>query len=159
MNITIIAVGKLKEDFLKKACQEYEKRMSRFCKLNIIELPDEPMSDNPQESEIKAILKKEGDKILSKIKNTDTVVALCVEGKQKTSEEFSQFFDEKCLQGISDFTFVIGGSLGLSEEVKKRSEIRLSFSKMTFPHQLMRVMLLEQIYRAFKISRNESYHK
>ncbi len=159
MNINIIAVGKIKEKFFKDACAEYEKRMSRFCKLNITELPDEAMSDKPSEAEKSAVLKKEASRILSAIRPTDAVITLCVEGKQMASEELAGFFKNSCIDGKSSFTFIIGGSLGLSEEVKAKSNLRLSFSKMTFPHQLMRVVLLEQIYRAFKINANESYHK
>lgn len=159
MNINIIAVGKIKEDFLKKAVSEYEKRLSRFCKLNIIEVPDEPMSDRPTDGEREQVLKKEGARILTAMKNTDVLITLCVEGRQLTSEEFAQKLGNACLGGASSFTFVIGGSLGLLEDIKVKSSLRLSFSKMTFPHQLMRVILLEQIYRAFKINRNESYHK
>lgn len=159
MNITIVAVGKIKEDFLKKACAEYEKRLSRFCKLSIIELPDEPMREQPSVAEREAVLKKEGMRILSAIKDTDVLISLCVEGKQYTSEEFASYIDTACIGGASNFTFVIGGSLGLWEEIKQKSQLRLSFSKMTFPHMLMRVILLEQIYRGFKINRNENYHK
>ena len=159
MNINIIAVGKMKEDYLKKACAEYAKRMSRFCKLQVIEVADEAMSDRPSESEKQAILQKEGAKIANAIKNTDVLITLCVEGKQMASEKFAQFMGEECVKGANTFTFVIGGSLGLSEKIKKQSKLRLSFSEMTFPHQLMRVVLMEQIYRAFKINANESYHK
>ena len=159
MNINIVTVGKIKEKYLKDAIEEYKKRLSRFCKLTIIELPDEAMSDKPSQSEINAILKKEGEKILSYLKNTDVLISLCVEGKQMSSEKFAAFIDDSCVAGASSFTFVIGGSLGLFDEVKKKSTLRLSFSEMTFPHQLMRVVLLEQIYRAFKINANESYHK
>ncbi len=159
MNINIIAVGKIKEKFFKDACTEYEKRMSRFCKLNITELPDEAMSDKPSEAEKSAVLKKEASRILSAIRPADVIISLCVEGKQMASEELADFFKNSCIDGKSSFTFIIGGSLGLLEEVKARSNLRLSFSKMTFPHQLMRVVLLEQIYRAFKINANESYHK
>lgn len=159
MNITIIAVGKMKEDYLKKACAEYEKRLSRFCKLTTIEIPDEPMSDKPSEAERLAVLKKEGARIMSAIKDTDMLISLCVEGKQLSSEDFAESMDQACTKGASRFTFVIGGSLGLLEEIKEKSNLRLSFSKMTFPHQLMRVVLLEQIFRAFKINRNENYHK
>lgn len=159
MNINIIAVGKLKEDFMKKACAEYIKRLSRFCKLSVIEIPDEPMSDRPQESEKQTVLKKEGAKILAAIKNTDVLISLCVEGKQMPSEAFSDFIQKEALGGANTFTFVIGGSLGLLEDIKRKSKFRLSFSEMTFPHQLMRVILLEQIYRAFKINAGESYHK
>ena len=159
MNIHIIAVGKIKEDFLKQACLEYTKRMSRFCKLTVTEVPDESMSDRPSDSEKQAILKKEAEKIKHAIKQTDVLVTLCVEGKQKTSEQFAEFFETECVKGANSFTFVIGGSLGLLEEIKAQSNLRLSFSQMTFPHQLMRVVLMEQIYRAFKINANESYHK
>ena len=159
MNINIIAVGKIKEKFFKDACAEYEKRMSRFCKLNITELPDEAMSDKPSEAEKSAVLKKEASRILSAIRPADVIIALCVEGKQMASEELADFFKNSCIEGKSSFTFIIGGSLGLLEEVKAKSNLRLSFSKMTFPHQLMRVVLLEQVYRAFKINANESYHK
>ncbi len=159
MNVNIIAVGKIKEKYLKDALCEYQKRLSRFCKLTITELADEPMSDKPSDSEKNIILQKEGEKILSAIKNTDVLVSLCVEGKQLESEKFAEFFSQECINGANSFTFIIGGSLGLSEEIKKKSKLRLSFSKMTFPHQLMRVILTEQIYRAFKINANESYHK
>lgn len=159
MNINIISVGKIKEKYLKDAIDEYSKRLSRFCKLTITEVPDEPMSQNPSLAETESILKKEGEKINAAIKNTDVLITLCIEGEQKTSEEFAKFFSDECVGGANTFTFIIGGSLGLSEEIKKMSVLRLSFSKMTFPHQLMRVVLLEQIYRAFKINSNESYHK
>ena len=159
MNINIIAVGKIKEDFFKKGCAEYEKRLSRFCKLNIIEVADEPMSDRPSEHEREQVLKKEGEKILSAIKQTDVLISLCVEGKQMSSERFAAYIEDACIGGASTFTFVIGGSLGLLSEIKEKSKLRLSFSEMTFPHQMMRVVLLEQIYRAFKINANESYHK
>lgn len=159
MNVNIIAVGKIKEKYLKDAIDEYKKRLSRFCKLTITEVQDEPMSANPSEKEIESILKKEGEKIISSIKNTDVLISLCVEGKQKTSEEFAKFFSDECIKGANTFTFVIGGSVGLCNEIKNMSHTKLSFSKMTFPHQLMRVVLLEQIYRAFKINANENYHK
>ena len=159
MTINIIAVGKMKEDFLKKACAEFEKRLSRFCKLNIIEVPDEPMSDRPSDSEREQVLKKEGARISAALKNTGMLISLCVEGKQLSSEEFAETLNNACIGGVSDFTFVIGGSLGLMHDMKQKSNLKLSFSKMTFPHQLMRVILLEQIYRAFKINHNESYHK
>ena len=159
MNINIIAVGKIKEKYLKDAILEYSKRLSRFCRLSIIEIPDEPMSDKPSDAEKSAILKKEGEKILSAIKNTDVLVSLCVEGTQLESEKFADFFKNECVNGKNTFTFIIGGSLGLLEEIKAKSNLKLSFSKMTFPHQLMRLILLEQVYRAFKINANESYHK
>ena len=159
MNINIIAVGKINEKYLKDAIDEYSKRLSRFCKLTITEIPDEPMSERPSDSEKAMVLKKEGDKILSAIKNTDVLVTLCVEGKQKSSEDFADYISKECVKGANTFTFIIGGSLGMMEEIKNKSNLKLSFSEMTFPHQLMRVILLEQIYRAFKINANESYHK
>ncbi len=159
MNVNIVAVGKIKEKYLKDAIDEYSKRLSRFCKLKITEVADEPMSDRPLDSEKSAILKREAEKINSAIGSTDVLVTLCVEGKQMPSEKFADFFADECVSGANTFTFVIGGSLGLSDEIKAKSKLRLSFSEMTFPHQLMRVILLEQIYRAFKINANESYHK
>lgn len=159
MNVNIVAVGKIKEKYLKDAIEEYSKRLSRFCKLKITEVADEPMSDRPSDSEKAQILKKEAEKINSAIGTTDVLVTLCVEGKQLPSEKFARFFADGCLSGASTFTFVIGGSLGLLEDIKAKSKLKLSFSEMTFPHQLMRVILLEQIYRAFKINANESYHK
>jgi len=159
MNINIVAVGKIKEKYLKDAIDEYSKRLSRFCKLKIIEVPDESMSDRPSDSEKSAILKKEAEKINSAIGGTDVLVTLCVEGKQLPSEKFANFFATETVKGANSFTFVIGGSLGLHEEIKAKSKLRLSFSQMTFPHQLMRVILLEQVYRSFKINANESYHK
>lgn len=159
MNVNIICIGKIKEKYLKDAMAEYSKRLSHFCRLNVLELPDEAMSDKPQDAEICTVLKKEGERILPFIKSSDVVISLCIEGKQLSSEEFAHFFEKETLVGKSTFTFIIGGSLGLLNEIKKKSNLMLSFSRMTLPHQLMRVVLLEQIYRAFKISANESYHK
>lgn len=159
MNVNIVAVGKIKEKYLKDAIDEYSKRLSRFCKLKITEVTDEPMSDRPSDSEKTAILKKEAEKINAAIGSTDVLVTLCVEGSQMPSEKFANFFAHKTVAGANTFTFVIGGSLGLYDEIKAKSALKLSFSEMTFPHQLMRVILLEQIYRAFKINANESYHK
>lgn len=159
MNVNIVAVGKIKEKYLKDAIDEYSKRLSRFCKLKITEVPDEPMSDRPSDAEKAQILKKEAEKINSAIGTTDVLVTLCVEGKQLSSEKFAHFFATETVKGASSFTFVIGGSLGMHDEIKAKSKLKLSFSEMTFPHQLMRVILLEQIYRCFKINANESYHK
>ena len=159
MNINILCVGKIKEKYLKDAIDEYKKRLSRFCKLTITEVSDEAMSDKPSDSEKNAILQKEGDKILSAVKNSDVLVSLCIEGKQMCSEDFADFFANECVMGANSFTFIIGGSLGLSEEIKQKSKLRLSFSKMTFPHPLMRVILLEQLYRALNINSNGNYHK
>lgn len=159
MNITVISVGKLKEKYLKLAIDEYAKRLSRYCKLDIIELPDEKTPDNASEKEELQIKEKEGQLILSKIKENSYVVAMDLKGKQITSEELSDFIENCGVMGNSNITFIIGGSLGLSQEVIKRANYKLCFSKMTFPHQLFRVMLLEQIYRAFRIMKNEPYHK
>ncbi len=159
MNIHIICVGKLKESYFVDACKEYQKRLSRFAKLKITELADEPIPERASVREEEAILEKEGKKILSHLSRQDTVIPLCVEGKQMRSEKLAAYISDCALAGKSDLTFIIGGSLGLSDEVKKRASLRLSFSEMTFPHQLMRVVLLEQIYRAFKINANEAYHK
>ena len=159
MNITLITVGKLKEKYLKQAIDEYSKRLSRYSKLEIIELPDEKTPDNASEKEELLIKEKEGQLILSKVKENAFVIALDLNGKHITSEEFAGFIEKQGVMGNSSLVFIIGGSLGLSEAVIKRSNYKLCFSKMTFPHQLFRVMLLEQIYRAFRIMKNEPYHK
>lgn len=159
MNISIIAVGKLKEKYLKMAVDEYSKRLSRYAKLEIIELQDEKTPDNASIKEEIQIKEKEGNAILSKIKDNAYVIAMDLNGKQLTSVEFSSFISNCTVMGNSNIVFVIGGSLGLSEEVIKRADYKLCFSKMTFPHQLFRVMLLEQIYRGFRIMNNEPYHK
>lgn len=149
ITVEIIAVGKTKEDFLKKAAGEYIKRLSGYCKLKITEIPDFPDDKNPME--------KESALIIPKIKGV--CVPLCIEGKQVSSEELAKFIEDCAVKGNSKITFIIGGSLGLAPEVKEMGDLRLSFSKMTFPHQLMRVILLEQIYRSFKIIKGENYHK
>ncbi|AVQ46297.1 TPA: 23S rRNA (pseudouridine(1915)-N(3))-methyltransferase RlmH [Clostridium botulinum] len=159
MNISIISVGKIKEKFLKAAIDEYSKRLSKYCKLNIIEVTDEKTPDNASLKEENIIKEKEGNLILKHIKDTSFVIALDLKGKSITSEEFSNLIENCRLTGNSTITFVIGGSLGLSEQVLSRANYKLSFSKMTFPHQLFRVMLLEQVYRAFRILCKEPYHK
>ena len=159
MNITVISVGKIKEKYFTAAIDEYSKRLSRFTKLNIIEVADEKIPDNASEKEELQIKDKEGELILSKIKDNMFVVAMDLNAKQMTSEEFSKFLDTQGVIGNSNIAFVIGGSLGLSKNVIKRANHKICFSKMTFPHQLFRVMLLEQIYRAFRIMKNEPYHK
>lgn len=158
MNFTVIAVGRLKEKYLEDACNEYKKRLSLF-KPEIIEITPERLGDSPSENEIKNALEKEGEKILEKIPKGSRIYALCIEGKQRTSEEFSREIDTAKLNGFSHITFIIGGSFGLSEEVKRASHEKLSMSKMTFPHQVARVMLLEQLYRATQISMGTRYHK
>lgn len=159
MNINIITVGKLKENFWVSALAEYTKRINRFAKVNIIELADKKIPDNASLKEELQILDSEGNAILSKIKDSHFVFALCVEGTQVDSIEFAKKLSAISLSGKNDIDFIIGGSLGLSDKVKRRADFKLSFSKMTFPHQLMRVVLAEQIYRCFKIINNETYHK
>lgn len=159
MNITVISVGKLKEKYLKEAIEEYSKRLQRYCKISLIELQDEKTPDNASEKEELQIKAKEGEAILKGIKEGSFVIALDLKGKMISSEEFSTYIEELGVNGKSDVVFVIGGSLGISQEVLNRANYKLCFSKMTFPHQLFRVMLLEQIYRAFRIMKNEPYHK
>lgn len=158
MNISVICVGKLKEDYLKSAIREYSKRLSRFANFEIIEVPDQKIPDNAGEKLEEQILKKEADLILSKIRNNSYVIAMCVEGKLISSEELADEIKNISMSN-SSITFIIGGSLGLCDAVKKRADKRISFGKITLPHQLMRVVLSEQIYRAFKINSNEAYHK
>jgi 23S rRNA (pseudouridine1915-N3)-methyltransferase len=159
VNISIITIGKLKEKYLKQGIQEYLKRLSSYAKVEIIELADEKAPENLSESEMEQVKQKEGVRILAKISDDTHVIALAINGKQKSSEELAKEIDSLATYGKSKIAFVIGGSLGLSSEVMKRSNAALSFSKMTFPHQLMRLVLVEQIYRAFRIIRNEPYHK
>ena len=157
MNINIICVGKLKEKYLKEAQSEYLKRISRFAKVKIIELNDEKLTGS--ESLDKIAKNKEGENIINKIHKNSYIFAMDIKGKQYTSTDFAKEFNYLSVSGKSDFTFIIGGSLGLSEDVLKIANKKMSFSLMTFPHQLFRVMLLEQIYRCFKINNNETYHK
>lgn len=159
MNITIVSVGKIKEKYLADAIKEYSKRLSRYCKLDIIELPDEQTPDKGGEALELQIKQKEGQKILKSIREDTYVIALAIEGKKLTSEAFAQKLDTLGIQGNSHIVFVIGGSLGLAPEVLQRADFKLSFSDMTFPHQLMRVILLEQIYRCYRIIHREPYHK
>lgn len=158
MNITLICIGKLKEKYLTDACNEYKKRLSAY-KPNIIEIAPERLSDSPGENEIKSALEKEGKKILEKIPKGAFVYAMCIEGRQRTSEDLSAEIERIKLGGTGSIAFIIGGSFGLSDEVKQRADEKLSMSKMTFPHQLARVMLLEQIYRAVQIGLGTRYHK
>ena len=159
MNITVISVGKLKEKYLKLGIEEFSKRLSKYCKLEMIELDDEKCPENLSDKDMEIVKNKEGNKILSKIKNNSYVIALAIDGKNLSSEELADTISKLAVRGISHITFVIGGSLGLSTEVLKRADYKLSFSKMTFPHQLMKLILLEQVYRAFRINNNEPYHK
>ncbi|MEC2075632.1 23S rRNA (pseudouridine(1915)-N(3))-methyltransferase RlmH [Metabacillus fastidiosus] len=159
MNILIITVGKLKEKYLKQGIDEYLKRLTPYAKIEVVELPDEKAPENLSETEMEQIKGKEGEKILSKISDDTHVIALAIEGKMKSSEQLASDIDKLATYGKSKIAFVIGGSLGLSKDVMKRANDTLSFSKMTFPHQLMRLVLVEQIYRAFRINRGEPYHK
>lgn len=159
MNIKIICEGRLKEKYLRDMCDEYTKRLGAFCKCEIVQLNPVSLPDNPGEKQIADALNKEGSEILSKITPRQTVIALCIEGKMLSSEELAKKMSDFGLSGSPDIAFVIGSSCGLSEEVKKRANLRLSMSPMTFPHQLARVMLLEQIYRSFMITSGGKYHK
>jgi 23S rRNA (pseudouridine1915-N3)-methyltransferase len=159
MNISVITVGKIKEKYLRDAIEEYSKRLSRYCKLNIIEVQDEKTPDNASEKEEQIIKEKEGEAILRNIRDNMYVVALELRGKMLSSEELATFMKELGVRGDSNVAFIIGGSLGLSEAVLNRANYKLCFSKMTFPHQLMRVILLEQVYRGYRIIGGEPYHK
>ena len=159
MKITIIAVGKVKEKYFRDAIDEYSKRLSRYVKLEIIEVNDEMTPDGASEAEETEIILKEGKRILSKIHDGDVICTLEICGKQMDSVEFSEWIEKQGTYGRSSICFIIGGSLGLHPDVTKKADMHLSFSKMTFPHQLMRVVLLEQIYRAERIINHEPYHK
>lgn len=158
MKVSIICVGRLKEKFYTDAIAEYKKRISRFAELEMIELADERIPDNASERELEAIKTREGKKIISKLKDGCRIISLCVEGKLLSSEELAEDIRNACMR-TSHIVFIIGGSLGLSDEVKARSDLRLSFGRMTLPHMLMRVVLTEQIYRAFMINSGAAYHK
>lgn len=159
MKIKLITVGKLKEKYLKDGIAEYQKRLGRFCKLEMIELADEKTPDKASEAENQAIMAKESERILGKVADREYVIALAIEGQQFPSEKFSQIIEETTVKGFSDITFIIGGSLGLAPEVKKRANLLMSFGKLTLPHQLMKLVLIEQIYRAFMIQQGSPYHK
>lgn len=159
MKITIVSVGKLKEKYLKQGIQEYLKRLSTYAKVKIIEVADEKAPENLSEAQMLDVKQKEGERILSHIQPDTYVITLEINGKILSSEQFASKLDELATYGKSKIAFVIGGSLGISVDVQNRSDLALSFSKMTFPHQLMRLILLEQVYRAFRINRGEPYHK
>ena len=159
MKIKIVTVGKLKEKYLKDGIAEYSKRLSRFANLEMIELADEKTPDRASDSENQKILELEGTRILSKIGDRDFVIVLAIEGKTLSSEEFSKQLEQAPINGFSTLTFVIGGSLGLSPQVKKRANLSISFGRLTLPHQLMRLVVVEQIYRAFTIQQGSPYHK
>jgi len=159
VNITILTVGKLKEKYLKQGIDEYLKRLTSYAKLNSIEIPDQPAPENLSLADIAAIKDAEGEKLLAKLSPDTYVISLAIFGKSFTSEQLAEKLDQLATYGHSKLAFIIGGSNGLSDKVLKRSDMQISFSKMTFPHQLMRLILVEQIYRAFKINRGEPYHK
>ena len=159
MKIKLVTVGKLKEKYLKDGIAEYSKRISRFAAVEMIELADEKTPDRSSDSENEKILDLEGNRILSKIGDREFVVVLAIEGKTLSSEEFSKQLEQASINGYSTLTFVIGGSLGLSPQVKNRANLSLSFGRLTLPHQLMRLVLVEQIYRAFTIQQGSPYHK
>ncbi len=159
MNIEIIAVGKLKEKYLKQGIAEYMKRMKPYAKVSIIEVPDEPTPDQPSEVEKEQILEQEAERILSRVGANRRLIVLAIEGKLISSEALASTLEQYAIYGDSKVTFVIGGSLGLSEAIKKRADHSISFGRITLPHQLMRLVLVEQIYRSFRIINHHSYHK
>ncbi len=159
MKITLITVGKIKEKYFTDAINEYSKRLSRYIKLEIVEVTDEKTPDNASEALERQIRQKEGERILKKLSDDAYVIALAIDGKKLDSVQFSQKLEKLGVDGVSHVHFVIGGSLGLCDEVLKKADFKLSFSDMTFPHQLMRVVLLEQIYRGYRIINHEPYHK
>ena len=159
MKITLVTVGKLKEKYLKDAVAEYSKRLNRYCKLEIVEVADEKTLDGASEAVENQIRQKEGERISKYLREDAYVIALAIDGEMLSSEKFSEKIGRLGISGVSHIIFVIGGSIGLDKELLKRADCRLSFSRMTFPHQLMRVILLEQIYRGYRILSNEPYHK
>lgn len=159
IKVTVIAVGKLKEKYLRDACAEYLKRLGVYAKVNVVEVNEERCSDNPSGTEIENVKQKEGQRIIAKIPKGSFVVPMCIEGMQFSSEDFAKKIEATAVAGNGEITFIIGGSFGLSDEVKALGKLKLSFGKLTLPHQLMRVVLLEQIYRAFSILNNSKYHK
>ncbi|WP_041847868.1 23S rRNA (pseudouridine(1915)-N(3))-methyltransferase RlmH [Caldibacillus thermoamylovorans] len=159
MKISIITVGKLKEKYLKQGIDEYLKRLSAYAKVEIIEVADEKAPEHLSEAEMEEVKRKEGERILSHLSEDTYIITLEISGRMLSSEQLAAKIDELSTYGKSKLAFIIGGSLGLSKEVQKQSDLALSFSKMTFPHQLMRLILLEQIYRAYRINRGEPYHK
>ncbi len=159
INVNLIVLGKLKEKYMKDFAAEYEKRLSSYCKLTVTELEPVKLSDNPSQTEIDNALLKETQMITAKIPKNSYVFSMCIEGKQMSSEELSVKIEDMALCGKSNITFIIGSSFGLSDEIKRMSDFKFSMSKMTFPHKLARIMLTEQIYRAFSISNNAKYHK
>jgi 23S rRNA (pseudouridine1915-N3)-methyltransferase len=159
LSVTLACVGKLKEGYLRDACAEYSKRLKTFCKLNIIEVAESHLPEDPSDAQIAAGLSAEGKRLLGRIPGSSRIIAMCVEGRQRSSNELARDIEAAAMSGQSSLAFVIGGSWGLAPEVKQAADLQLSVSRMTFPHQLMRVLLLEQVYRAFQISHGGKYHK
>ncbi len=159
LTVSILCVGKLKESYWRDACAEYQKRLGKYCRIQVVEVAEERISDNPSAAEISATIEAEGARLLSQISSDCQVIALCIEGKEVNSLQLSQCIQKVAVNGVSKIAFVIGGSWGLSDSVKSRADIKLSMSPMTFPHQLARVMVLEQVYRAFQIAHGGKYHK
>lgn len=159
MRVTILTVGKIKESYLRDAIKEYAKRLGKYCKLEILEVTDEKTPDSLSTTAAELVRKKEGERLLKSLPKDAYIITLEISGKQLTSEEFSQKIENLAVQGVSHLLFVIGGSLGLGQNILQKSDFAMSFSKMTYPHQLMRVILLEQIYRGYRIANGEPYHK
>lgn len=159
MKVELLCVGRLKDTFYAQACREYEKRLGGFCHLRIQEIPEYKTPDNPSPAEIERALREEGSRLLAVLPENAMVIALCIEGKALSSPQLAEWLDRTASLGKSNLCFLIGGSFGMDEAVKKRADLRLSMSPMTFPHTLARVMVLEQIYRAFSINRGSRYHK
>ncbi len=159
MKIKIISVGKIKEKYIQEGIKEFSKRLSRYCTLDIVEIDDEKVPESLSKKEMEIVKQKEGERILGKIPPNSFVIALSIDGKELSSEDLAFKIQDLMINGTNDITFIIGGSVGLSNEVLSKSNFKLSFSKMTFPHQLMRLILLEQIYRSWRIIKGEPYHK
>ena len=159
LTVSVVCIGKLKEKYWRDAFEEYAKRLNAHCKFQLVELDEVRISDRPSQKEIDTVVEKEGERILAKLPGGGAVIALCIEGKQWSSEELADYIARQPINGVSHLAFVIGGSYGLSPAVKQKAAVKLSFSKMTFPHQLFRVLLAEQIYRAFQIEKGSPYHK
>ena len=157
--VSILCVGKMKERFYMEAAAEYEKRLSRFCKLEIVELPEERLPENPSPAQIEAALAKEAAAVQSRLPSAAFLIAMCVEGRERSSEELARYLADSAAQGASHIVFLIGSSFGMHPSLKQQADLRLSMSPMTFPHHLLRVMLLEQIYRAYQINAGSRYHK
>ena len=159
LNVTLLCVGKLKESYWREACAEYEKRLGAFCRFRLIEVGEERLPDNPSAAQITATIEAEGKRLMDQIPKGSAVVPLCIEGKEMDSPALASRIQKLAVEGVSHITFIIGGSWGLSDAIKNSAHLRLSMSPMTFPHQMARVMVLEQVYRAFQISTGGKYHK